>query len=84
MAAVDNLLEQALKLPEKERSELVARLVRSLESHEDEHLAPDEWETAWLAELDRRVGDVRDGTVELVEGDAVFRAAEARIASRRP
>ena len=84
MAAVDTLLEQALKLPEKQRTELVARLLRSLESQDDEQLTPDEGERAWSAELDRRVGEVRDGTVELVDGDAVFRAADARIGPRRP
>jgi hypothetical protein len=87
MAAVDTLLEQALQLPEKQRGELIARLLRSFEGDEggeDEQLATDAWEAAWSEELDRRMRDVREGTVELVDGDAVFRAAEARIAARRP
>ena len=84
MAAVDKLLEQALQLPEKERGELAGRLLRSLESTDDEELAPDAWEQAWTEELDRRMGEVRDGTARLVDGDAVFRAAAERIASRRP
>lgn len=84
MAAVDKLLEQALQLPEKERGELAGRLLRSLESIDDEELSPEAWETAWSEVLDRRMHEVRDGTVQLVDGDAVFRAAAQRIASRRP
>lgn len=84
MAVVDKLLEQALQLPEKERGELAGRLLRSLESHEDEELAPDAWEAAWSEEIDRRMREVRDGKVQLVDGEAVFRAAAQRIASRRP
>jgi Putative addiction module component len=84
MAAVDELLERALQLPERERGELASRLLRSLESVEDEELAPDAWEAAWSEVLDRRMREVRDGTVQLVDGDAVFRGAAERIASRRP
>jgi hypothetical protein len=83
MAAVDTLLEQALQLPEKERSSLIARLLRSLESMDDEELAPDAWEAAWTEELDRRMRGTRNGA-DLVDGDAVFRAAESRIRLRRP
>lgn len=77
------LLEQALQLPEKERGELASRLLRSLESVEDEDLGPDAWEAAWSEVLDHRMREVRDGNVQLVDGDAVFRAAAQRIASRR-
>jgi len=84
MAVVDTLLEQALKLSERERGQLVARLVRSLEPHDDEELDPQDWEAAWSAEIERRMRDVREGASELVDGEAAFRAATARIASRRP
>jgi hypothetical protein len=84
MAVVDKLLEQALQLPEKERGELAGRLLRSLESVEDEELAPNVWEAVWSEVLDRRMREVRDGKVQLVDGDAVFQAAAKRIASRRP
>jgi hypothetical protein len=43
---VDELLEQALQLPEQARGELASRLLGSLKSLEDEELAPDPWETA--------------------------------------
>jgi hypothetical protein len=83
-AVVDKLLEQALQLPEKEWGDFVGRLLRSLESIEGEELAPDAWEIAWSEVLDRRMREVRDGEVQLVDGDEVFRAAAQRIASRRP
>lgn len=84
MAVVDKLLEQALQLSEKERGEPAGRLLRSLESVEDEELAPDAWEAAWSEALDRRMREVRDGKVQLVDGDAVFRAAAKQIASHHP
>lgn len=83
MAVVDKLLEQALQLPEKERGELASRLLRSLESVDDEELSPEAWEAAWTDELDRRVREVREGTTQLVDGEEVFRRAAERIASRR-
>lgn len=77
-------LGQALQLPEKERGVLASRLLRSLEPGDDEALAPDAWETACSEVLDRRMREVRDGTIQLVDGEAVFRGAAERIASRRP
>jgi hypothetical protein len=84
MAVVDELLDQALQLPEKQRAELAGLLLRSLEAVEDEELARDAWEAAWSEALDRRMREVRDGKVQLVDGDEVFRAAAQQIASRRP
>lgn len=83
MAVVNKLLEQALQLAESERDELASRLIRSLESVEDEELAPDSWAAVWSEMLDLRMREIRDGRVLLVDGDAVFRAAAERIASRR-
>jgi len=83
MPGVDMLLEQALLLTEKQRGELVARLLRSFESDEEEALEPDAWTAAWTDELGRRMREIQDGSATLVDGDAVFRAAEARSAARR-
>lgn len=82
MSAVDVLLEQALRLPERERSELAERLLESLEALEaenDESVAPGEWEAAWSAELDRRVREVREGSVTLVDGDEVLAELDAAV-----
>jgi hypothetical protein len=86
--AVEALLDQALQLAEDERGELAARLLRSLEpvdregGDDDDGPATQEWEAAWSAELDRRVREVREGRVQLVDGDDVM--AELREIARRP
>jgi hypothetical protein len=70
--AFEVLLEQALELPDEERGALATRLLRSLEPDDDDEPRPEEWEAAWSAELDHRIREIREGSVELVEGDAVL------------
>lgn len=55
----ERLLDQALRLPERDRAALAARLIQSLDKHED----PDAM-AAWGREIARRLG-------ELGRGDAV-------------
>jgi putative addiction module component (TIGR02574 family) len=80
--AFETLLDQALQLGEEERGELAARLLRSLEPDDEDSLAQSEWEAAWAAEIDRRVREIRDNRVQLVDGDEVM--AELREIARRP
>jgi putative addiction module component (TIGR02574 family) len=49
------LLEAANMLPEDERLELASELIASVDGPPD-----GDWESAWLAELDRRVQAARD------------------------
>jgi putative addiction module component (TIGR02574 family) len=70
--AFEALLEQALQLSDEERGELAMRLLRSLEPEHGDAPVPEEWEAAWSAELDRRVREVREHSVELIEGDDVL------------
>ena len=79
--AFETLLDQALQLAEEERGELAARLLRSLEPEDGDAPTTQEWEAAWSAELDRRVREVREGRVQLVDGDEVM--AELREIARR-
>ncbi len=76
------LLDQALLLPEEERGALATRLLRSLEPDDADEPDAQEWDTAWSAELDHRIREIRDGSVELVEGDDVL--AELREIAERP
>jgi hypothetical protein len=76
------LLDQALLLPEEERGALATRLLRSLEPDDGDEPDAQEWEAAWSADLDRRIREIRDGSVELVEGDDVL--AELREIAERP
>lgn len=59
-ADLQAILDRALSLPKRERVELVGELLESLDSSE-------EVETAWTAEIRRRLADVRAGKAELVE-----------------
>jgi hypothetical protein len=76
------LLDQALLLPEEERGALATRLLRCLEPDDGDEPDAQEWEAAWSADLDRRIREIRDGSVELVEGDDVL--AELREIAERP
>jgi hypothetical protein len=83
MAALEKVLEQALSLNEEERTELVARLLPTLEPADGETVGEEEWQTAWSAELNKRAAEVADGSVELVDGDDVMREVRRRIETQR-
>jgi len=76
------VVAQALELPDEERGELAALLLRSLEPDDGEDLSHAEWEDAWSAELDERLRQIREGTADLVDGDEVL--AELRDIVDRP
>ena len=67
------LLSEALKLPTAERARLAAELIASVDGEPD----PDA-ETAWAAEIDRRVRQVHS---EGPKGDD-WQEVHARIAAR--
>jgi putative addiction module component (TIGR02574 family) len=73
------VLAQALTLPEEERSELAVCLLRSLEPTGEE-LSAEDWQ--WSAEIRRRVGEIRAGRAQLVDGDDVL--AELRAIADHP
>lgn len=56
------LFEAVLKLAEKDRAELAARLIDSL----DGDFADDDVAASWDAEIQRRIKSVEDGTAETV------------------
>jgi putative addiction module component (TIGR02574 family) len=67
MAIRPELRNELLKLPAEERQELADELYESLG---DEPLDP-AWETAWSGELARRVQEVVDGKVQLIDAEDV-------------
>jgi putative addiction module component (TIGR02574 family) len=83
MSAIDWLLTQALQLPEEERWKLVSQLLRSFEPDDGDEFADAEWEAAWATEIDRRMRDVQEGRVELIDGDQVDAEIRAMLAARR-
>ena len=77
------ILEQALRLPQRERATLVGELLRTLDDENDEGLTQEEWEKAWAAEIDRRVSEIREGKAELIDGDEALKRVRAGLKSNR-
>ena len=75
--AAKKLLEEALRLPAAERSRLGARLLESVHDEPAEVV-----ETAWREEIQRRLEDVEEGRVELLDGDVVLRELRAKYPRR--
>jgi putative addiction module component (TIGR02574 family) len=76
--AIEAVIEQALKLSVEDRTELIERLLDSL----DEAAATDPGrEAAWTEVLVRRLQEIREGRVETI--DAAEAIAQARAAARR-
>jgi putative addiction module component (TIGR02574 family) len=78
MGRLDNLLAEALKLPEDDRARLALRLAESL-SPLPSQSAP----SAWAAEITRRVARLREGSAKTVPADVAVAEARAALASRR-
>jgi hypothetical protein len=84
-ARFETILADALQLPDAERGELAARLLRSLEDADsDDDLSAEAWEAEWSAELDQRVREIREGTVEGIDGPDARAQIRAAIATLRP
>jgi putative addiction module component (TIGR02574 family) len=64
------LLRTALALPESERAQIAASLIRSLDAGADE-----EADAAWAAEIQRRIESIDRGEVRLIPWDDVIAAA---------
>lgn len=75
--AAEALLADALRLSPEVRAELAAELLASLDGPAD----PDA-ETAWAAEIERRVDAIEAGSVALEPWDEVKRSIEKDILGR--
>ncbi len=76
MAIPQKLVTELLELPDEERGALAALLLHSLEPDDGDEFTGQEWEAIWATEIDRRLREVTEGSVELIDGDQV--AAEVR------
>lgn len=73
------LLEEALQLPPTSRADLASTLIRSLDNESDADA-----ETAWAAEIDRRVAELDSGKVKTIPWSKVEeKLLKARRARRR-
>jgi hypothetical protein len=64
---LDQITEEAIKLPPASRALLADKLVQSLEAEE-----PDEIQPLWTAEAIRRRDEMRSGQVQPVRGEQVI------------
>jgi putative addiction module component (TIGR02574 family) len=77
---IEAMVEQALRLSVEDRTELVARLLESLDE-----TAPDpDHEAAWTEVIDRRLQDLQDGRVELIDGSVTMARAREAVAAAAP
>jgi putative addiction module component (TIGR02574 family) len=73
---IEAMIEQALRLSVEDRTKLVARLLESL----DEAAPADPGhEAAWTEVIDRRVQDLQEGRVELIDGSVTMARAHAAV-----
>jgi putative addiction module component (TIGR02574 family) len=70
-ASRDDILRQALALPEHDRADLIAALIDSLDAEAEEGV-----EDAWRIEIERRARERDSGTVESIPWEVV----KARLA----
>jgi len=68
------LKERASQLSEVERAELALALIESLDGPADADV-----EEAWRIEVDRRIGEIERGEVQLIPGDEVFARLRRRF-----
>jgi putative addiction module component (TIGR02574 family) len=77
--AVEKILQEALALPAKERGELAAALLRSIEPGDGEVLTEAEWEGAWTAEVARRLRDFDEGRTTAISHEELKNRVRARL-----
>jgi putative addiction module component (TIGR02574 family) len=78
--AIEAVLDEALRLPEQERAELISHLLDSLE---DSTVVEPGHDAAWTEVIDRRVSEIREGRAKLIDSDDAMARARAIIAARR-
>ena len=80
-AMLEELEAQALKLSPRERSELVHRLIVSLEGDPED--SPEAIAQAWDEEIARRVADMDAGKTVWIPAEDVFARLDALIKNAR-
>jgi putative addiction module component (TIGR02574 family) len=70
----EDIKEKAAQLSELERAELALALIESLDGPPDADV-----EEAWRIEVERRLGQIERGEVQLVPGDEVFERLRHRL-----
>ena len=71
----DSILGTALSLPPNDRARIAAELIASLDEGEDADV-----ETAWAAEVDRRIAEIESGEVETVSWEEARNRIRSKLA----
>jgi putative addiction module component (TIGR02574 family) len=71
---LDKLTADALKLPLRDRVQLAQRLVSTI----DDEVEIDT-EALWFAEAERRLDELRNGTVQGIDSEIAFRTAREAL-----
>ena len=66
--------EKALQLSKAERAELAISLIESLDGPADSDV-----EAIWRLEIERRIGQIERGKVQIIPGDEVFARLRSRL-----
>ena len=72
--SLEQILEEALTLPDESKLELAERLVEIVGGH-----VPPEVEAQQMAEVQRRIEEVNAGRVDLIDGAAALRAVREAL-----
>ena len=80
-AVLKEIESQALQLSPPDRSELIHRLIVSLEGEPED--SPEVIAKAWDAEIARRVAEIDAGTATLIPQDEVFAKLDAKLRQTR-
>jgi putative addiction module component (TIGR02574 family) len=72
VATIDELREQALRLPQAQREQLAIELLDSL----DDDASPEEIAKAWDEEIERRSRAIDEGRAELLTEDEFWKIVE--------
>jgi putative addiction module component (TIGR02574 family) len=76
MTTAERLLQEAMQLSSDERELLAIELFASLEKEPG-------YDEAWEAEIERRIKEIDDGTVEMIPGEQVMAELQERLRARR-
>jgi putative addiction module component (TIGR02574 family) len=74
MTRAEQIVQQALELPEDDREWIVETLNKTVSSSEKASV-----DEAWIAEAKRRMDEIDEGKVQLIPGEEVMSRLRARF-----
>lgn len=80
-ATLEELKDQALRLPPAERGVLAAALIASLDNKRED--SPETIAAAWEDEISRRVDDMEKGSVRWIPAEQVFASLDQIVRGDR-